>query len=293
MPRCFRTTCHCQRCSQGTLQAQGSLRARGASTGKLTRKASANSEHNPQPPSPSTQVARRLACSLHSSHLAASTATGVSTLTAHHALGCAPWEPGALPQTRDAVDDMTQHTLSPLEPPGHRASTEELMHFVRHQLDLLAGQQVLQQLVSLEGESNRLQGGACPPHTHASHACHAPPAGRCLFHRGNATVQRLRFQRHACRYCGAVGTRLAPVGTCLATVECTLCPSTASHMGVGAAGSPTSVHARCFGWSCHACGAALWMPHHAMHSCFPEASQEANGKAAARARRFHASQAAA
>jgi hypothetical protein len=72
----------------------------------------------------------------------------------------APWAVGIATRTHDTIAGMTHDQQRiPVEPPGRGASVEERMQFIQHQLDSLAGKEVLQGLLFLEGSSNRLQGG--------------------------------------------------------------------------------------------------------------------------------------
>jgi hypothetical protein len=80
----------------------------------------------------------------------------------HPATGSAakvPWAAGIETRTHDTIAEMTQQTR-PVDPPGPGANVDERLQFIHHQLESLAGREVLQGLLFLDGSSNRLQGGA-------------------------------------------------------------------------------------------------------------------------------------
>jgi hypothetical protein len=68
------------------------------------------------------------------------------------------WAAEIATKTHDTFLDMTQQS-TPLQPPGPGAGAEERRQFLHRQLDSLAGREVLQGLLLLQGSSNRLQGG--------------------------------------------------------------------------------------------------------------------------------------
>jgi hypothetical protein len=83
----------------------------------------------------------------------------------HYAAGTvmkAAWEKEIARRTHDTFADMTKQSAGPVEAPGPGAGLEERLQYVHHQLDSLAGREILQGLQLLEGSSNLLQGGAVP-----------------------------------------------------------------------------------------------------------------------------------
>jgi hypothetical protein len=105
-------------------------------------------------------VATNASADVHS----ASTTSGAYLLSSamHPAAGSSakvPWAAGIATRTHDTLAEMTQQTR-PVDAPGPGASAEERAQFIHHQLESLAGREVLQGLLFLDGSSNRLQGGA-------------------------------------------------------------------------------------------------------------------------------------
>jgi hypothetical protein len=82
----------------------------------------------------------------------------VTTHSATASGGKPAWAAEIATKTHDTFLDMTQQSRL-LEPPGPGAGAEERRQFLHRQLDSLAGKQVLQGLLLLQGSNNRLQGG--------------------------------------------------------------------------------------------------------------------------------------
>jgi hypothetical protein len=95
-------------------------------------------------------------------HSATTTSGGptvsVTTRSATASAAKPAWAAEISTKTHDTFLDMTQQSR-PLEPPGPGAGAEECRQFLHRQLDSLAGREVLQGLLLLQGSSNRLQGG--------------------------------------------------------------------------------------------------------------------------------------
>jgi hypothetical protein len=88
----------------------------------------------------------------------------------------APWAAANATRLHDTFDNMTQQSR-PLDPPGPGAGIEERMHYLHYQLDSLAGSEVLQGLLLLEGSSNRLEGGV----VHRSSVCILQQEEMCVW----------------------------------------------------------------------------------------------------------------
>jgi hypothetical protein len=82
-----------------------------------------------------------------------------TTVSAARATCKTSWAAGVATRSHDTFVDMTE-PLGPMTAPGSGANVEERWQFLHHQLDSLAGVEILQGLLLFEGSSSRHEGGA-------------------------------------------------------------------------------------------------------------------------------------